>query len=101
VDVLAALGRIAAREGNRTEAMRYDRLLAASPSEPPHIARGAPYARATIAARLGDREEAVRLLEEAREKGEQDAKSWNVHRVPDFAALRDYPPFQRFLKPRG
>jgi serine/threonine protein kinase/tetratricopeptide (TPR) repeat protein len=102
VEVLAALGRISARAGNRAEAMRYDRLLAASRrSEPPRIARGAPFERATIAARLGDREGAVRLLEEAREKGEQDAKSWNVHRWPDFAGLRDYPPFQRFLKPRG
>jgi hypothetical protein len=102
VEVLAALGRISARAGNRAEAMRYDRLLAASQrSEPPRIARGAPFERATIAARLGDREGAVRLLEESREKGEVDAKSWNVHRWPDFAALRGYPPFERFLKPRG
>jgi len=101
VNLLAALGRIAARQGDRVKAMRYDELLAATRGVAPHNARGAPFARATIAARLGDREGAVRLLEEAREKGEQDAKSWNVHRWPDFAGLRDYPPFQRFLKPRG
>ena len=101
VDFLSALGRIAARQGNRAEAMRYAELLAATRGVAPHNARSAPFARATIAARLGDFEAAVRLLEEARDKGEQDAKSWNVHRWPDFAALRDYPPFQRFLKPRG
>jgi tetratricopeptide (TPR) repeat protein len=94
VNLLAALGRIAARQGNRAEALHYDQLLAASP-------RGAPLARATLAARLGDREGAVRLLEEARGRGRDlNTSSWSVHRVPDFAGLRDYPPFERFLKPR-
>jgi tetratricopeptide (TPR) repeat protein len=95
VNLLAALGRIAARQGNRAEARRYDQLLAASPE-------GAPVARATVAARLGDLEGAVRLLEEARAAGvDQSATSWYVHRIPDFAPLRDYPPFKRFLRPRG
>jgi tetratricopeptide (TPR) repeat protein len=91
---LAALGRIAARQGKRAEALRYDRLLAAT-------GNGAPLLRATIASRLGDREVAVRLLEEARGRGNDlNTSSWSVHRSPDFAGLRDYPPFERFLKPR-
>jgi len=94
-ETLGTLARLAARQGKRAEALRYDQLLA-SRGEP-------PYGRATIASLLGDREGAVRLLEEARARGRQYwlASAWNVHNDPSFAALRDYPPYQRFLRPRG
>jgi hypothetical protein len=93
---LTPLACIAARQGNRSEALRYDRLLAATRG-------GSPLARAAIASLLGDREGAVRLLEQARAGGGGywSSSSWNIHRDPSFAPLRDYPPFQRFLKPRG
>ena len=94
-EALETLARLAARRGDRADALRYDRLL---------VSRGEPpYGRAAIASLLGDREGAVRFLEEARAGGRQYwlASAWNVHNDPSFAALRDYPPFQRFLKPRG
>jgi tetratricopeptide (TPR) repeat protein len=96
LEFLAALGRIAARQGERSEALRYDQLLATTQG-------GSPLARAAIASHLGDWEGAVRLLEEARAGGSGYwvASSWNIHRDPNFAPLRTYPPFQRFLKPRG
>jgi hypothetical protein len=97
LNFLGPLGCIAARQSHRADALRYDRLLAAS-------RQGAPLERATIAACLGDRQGAVRLLEDARSRGVFEvafyAGSWSVHRLPDFAPLRGYPPFEQFLRPR-
>jgi tetratricopeptide (TPR) repeat protein len=92
---LANLGTIAARQGHATEAGLYDRRLAALPE-------GAPAERATIASALGDREGAVRFLEEARSGGDPTGLTLYhiAHRLPDFAPLRGYPPFEAFLKPR-
>ena len=94
-EALGTLARLAARQGRRAEALRYERRLAS---------RGEPwYGRAAIASLLGDRERAVRHLEEARAGGTQYwlASAWNIHNDPSFATLRDYPPYQRFLRPRG
>ena len=58
--------------------------------------------RARIAAVLGDRENAVRLLQEgfelSRHKGNY---AEGVHQTSDFESLHDYLPFQQLLKPRG
>jgi tetratricopeptide (TPR) repeat protein len=98
VTYLAALGSLAADEGKRVQAARYGQLLRAL--EPNRDDRDAPFHRAQIEARLGDREGAVRLLERAR--AEASSASWHVtvHRDLAFVSLRDYPPFQRFLEPR-
>jgi tetratricopeptide (TPR) repeat protein len=93
--VFTNLGTIAARQGHAAEAGQYDRRLAALP-------KGAPAERAIIASALGDREGAVRFLEEARSGGDPTGLVLYhiAHRLPDFAPLRGYPPFEAFLKPR-
>ena len=55
--------------------------------------------RGRIAALLGDREEAMALLLEAHAQGRPFGWSW--HRDVDLESLRDYPPFQEFLRPKG
>jgi tetratricopeptide (TPR) repeat protein len=103
VDGLGALGGLAADQGRRAEAFRYDRLLAAvnrRTDASPALAGLVAFTRAQLAARLGDKQGAVRLLEQARRKGHSEAAHFTVHRDPAFASLRDYPPFQRFLAPR-
>jgi hypothetical protein len=51
---------------------------------------------------LGEREEAVRLLQESfrlsRHKGND---VFGAHRFGEFESLHDYAPYQQFLKPRG
>ena len=102
LNYLGPLGSIAARQGKHADAARYERLLA-NASRRPALRSEAAFQQATIASWLGDREGAVRLLEDARahaRHGGSSATPWNVHRWPDFAGLRGYPPYERFLRPR-
>jgi len=58
--------------------------------------------QARIAAVLGEREEAVRLLSEGFRFSRAKGLYVDVaHRQRDFDSLRDYPPYRQFLKPRG
>jgi hypothetical protein len=94
---LGALGAVAAREGRLEDAARYDRVMSGA-GQRRGFAGQAAWARAYVAGWLGDGEGAVRLLEEARRYGLAEHRF--VHRDPAFAGLREYPPFQRFLKSR-
>ncbi len=58
-----------------------------------------PYWRAAIAASLGDKETAVRLINEALAAGAR--KLPEMHRVEEFQSLRGYGPFEAILKPKG
>ena len=61
---------------------------------------GSPtYLRARLAAVLGQRDEAVALLRRAYQEGH--SYGLELHRDPDLAGLRGYPPFEAFLRPRG
>ncbi|MDH3459170.1 MAG: FlgO family outer membrane protein, partial [Gemmatimonadota bacterium] len=96
---LADIGRLAARTGDRDEALRISEDLR-SPSH--NLMEGyRTQARARIAAVLGDRQQAMTLLREAFDWGAQ----WNrwppLHCDMDFESLHDYPPFQEFLRPKG
>jgi tetratricopeptide (TPR) repeat protein len=98
---LAGLGAIAARLGDDERARAISEQLAAKPG-------GQPLGRATIAALLGEREEAVRLLREAlRQDGPGGTNSdwgWYMlrrHQDMDLESLRGYPPFELFMRPRG
>jgi tetratricopeptide (TPR) repeat protein len=93
---LGTLGAIAAREGNRAEALRFDGLLKSSPE--PYMLGGDTYQRARIHALLGDRETAVDLLQSATLQGIDFAY---VHADLAFASLQGYGPFQELLKPKG
>jgi hypothetical protein len=107
-EMMGSLGRIAARQGRRADALAISRVLADSVS----VRRDRKdirslhrylYSRATIAARLGDREDAVRLLKDARAAS---GTVWGpahfiwMHRDPDLASLRGYPPFEALLAPK-
>lgn len=91
---LGALGRIAARIGDRAEA---ERIFAA-------LARlretfgWNQYERAQIAALLGRRDQAVALVQQGWAEGA--AYNMYFHRDIDFEAIRDYPPFARLLHPK-
>jgi hypothetical protein len=58
-----------------------------------------PVRRARIAAALGDHSDAVRLLQEAFQHGWVSPNRW--HQFVEFDPLRDYPPFQELLRPKG
>ena len=73
-----------------------DRLAAIAE---PYVFGGPTLWRALIAASLGERERAVNLLRDAFGRG-ADYGIW-LHRDPDLASLRDYPPFQELLRPKG
>jgi tetratricopeptide (TPR) repeat protein len=56
------------------------------------------YWRAAIAASLGEKETAVRLLSEALARG--DRKMPEIHRVEEFQSLRGFEPFEALLRPK-
>ncbi len=94
VQAWAGLGALAARRGDRVEVERIDKWLADQ--------RGtwglASYARARMAAILGNREQAVDLLRLAFERG-LNARMY-IHIDPDLESLRDYPPYLELMRLR-
>jgi tetratricopeptide (TPR) repeat protein len=57
---------------------------------------------AAINAVLGEREEAMRLLRERFQEWSQRGNvMYSTHRVQALESLRGYPPFERFMRPRG
>jgi tetratricopeptide (TPR) repeat protein len=101
---LTILGCLAARRGDREEALRISSLLEAD-KEPYRFGRTAFY-RARIAALLGEKELAVNLLKEALAQGVVYIYLLNpvrafIHPMMDFEPLYDYLPFQELMKPKG
>jgi len=96
-DHIAKLGNLAARRGQREEARRVSERLAAM--EIPYDRGRSTYLRACIAALLGERDEAIRLLREAHGLGWPF--SIELHRNPDLETLRDYPPYEDFVRLKG
>jgi len=100
-DVLAALGDLASRRGDRAEADRIDGLLSARGRTDPGGATGeywSLYQRARIAGLLGKHATAMSLLHEAAQKG---FTGWRVaHLDPDLAPMRDDPAFQDWIRPK-
>ena len=94
---LGYLGTSTARLGERADALRISAQLEAI--DRPYLWGAHTWWRAYIAAVLGDRDVAVELLREAHAQG----RSYSVllHRDIDFESLRDFPPFQEFLRPKG
>jgi serine/threonine protein kinase len=97
VEIRAARGSVAARRGDRAQAMEISDSLAAADHR--YARWQLTYPRARIAAQLGDRAEAVRLLRQAYSEG---MTLWPyLHIEADLSPLWDYPPFVEFLRPRG
>jgi DNA-binding SARP family transcriptional activator/TolB-like protein len=91
------MGLLAARTGDLVEAARIDRRLAEV--DAPYLLGMNSLWRARIAAVRGERELAVELIRNAFAEGH----SWwlDLHYDIDFESLRDYPPFQELIRPRG
>jgi len=94
--LMGLLGVTEARLGNREEARRISAYLASL--DRPYLFGNHLRWRARIAAVLGEREEAVRLLREAF----RDGLAYGIwlHKDMDFESLRDYTPFEDLLRPR-
>ena len=90
------LGTLAAWRGDREEALRISLQL--EKMDIPYHFGGHTYWRARIAALLGEKELAVRLLREAHAQG---LNFYGFHNKMDFEPLNDYPPFVEFMKPKG
>jgi tetratricopeptide (TPR) repeat protein len=95
---LGALGALAARRGDREEALRLSDAIVGTADRYEFGAE--PYRQAGIAAQLGERERAVNLLREAFAQGFQHG-IYDPHANMDFEPLRDYPPFQELVRPKG
>jgi tetratricopeptide (TPR) repeat protein/TolB-like protein len=98
------LGVIAARSGERAAAERVAKQLGAV--ERRYLFGEHLFQRAAIAAQLGDKEKAVELLREAIAQGFGGTLDYLgyaecLHRVPEMAPLRGYPPFEELIKPKG
>jgi tetratricopeptide (TPR) repeat protein/TolB-like protein len=98
------LGVIAARRGDRTGAERIAEEL--RQVDRPYLYGESLYSRAMIAASLGDKAAAVQLLREAIAQGLGLGVEWEgyavlLHRAPEMAPLRGYPPFEELIKPKG
>ena len=94
IAALGGVGASAARQGDPGEARRVDSMLAAWRGR---FAFGRnSYARARIAAVLGDSSAAVTLLQQAFREGYPMVTVWDrsVHLDRDFEGIRNYPPFR-------
>jgi len=98
VEYQGALGALAARRGERDEALRISGSLVGLAG--PYEFGVEAYRRAIIAAVLGDRDEAVRLLREAFAQGLPYGQ-YLPHADMDLESLWDYRPFQEIVRPKG
>ena len=96
MDYLGYVGAVAARQGNRVQALRVAQTLERVTR--PYLFGRPIVWRARIAALLGERDGAVALLREAFAKGYPHAHA--LHTDLAFEALRDYAPFQELLRPK-
>jgi tetratricopeptide (TPR) repeat protein len=97
IDYAGCLGTLAARAGDveRADAVRESLL---SIDEPYDFGMNTYWA-ACISAQLGRKDEAMELLR--RSYAEGAGLGLHVHQDQDLEPLWDYPPFQRFIAPRG
>lgn len=96
VGLLGLRGRIAARLGDRETAQATSNALLAAAHSPRETNA---LTRAKIAALLGQRDVAIRLLRDAVAQGEM--QPMRMREDPDLLGLRDYPPFETLVKPVG
>lgn len=87
--------RIAARLGNREEAMKISDSL--KNVQQPYLFGGPTYCRASIAAILGDKEQSISLLKESFLQGHDR----DLHIDFDFESMKDYPPLLELIQPKG
>ena len=96
-DYLGILGALAARTGRRDEALRISGKL--GQLKAPYLFGAHTSRRACIAALLGDRQGAVKLLRESFAQGKRFGV--DVHREQDLEPLWGYAPFTELMRPQG
>lgn len=96
LDFRGILGTLHARSGNGAAAQGISQQLAAV--NEPYLHGLVPVWRARIAALLGDREQAVRLLHDAFREGWRHG-TW-LHRDVDLESLRGFGPYRDLVRPR-
>ena len=96
-EVRGLLGVAAAKRGDRDEAMRWSDEIGEITS--PYIRGANKLWQARIAATLGERETAVKLLREAFDDG-QDRTLGIIDYDMDLDSLRDYQPFIDLIRPK-
>ena len=97
LDYQGVLGISAARGGDRETALAISDWL--ENLDRPHLRGSNTLWQAGVAAALGDRQEAVNLIQAALSEGQ---RYFPLHLNFDLVEpLRDYPPFQELLKPKG
>jgi len=94
---LRYLGTIAARAGDRETALARSRELADLDGD--YLFGQQTLGRAAIAARLGENQEALALLRRSVSEGVMFGT--RLHADPDLVLLRDYGPYQEFMRPEG
>jgi serine/threonine protein kinase/tetratricopeptide (TPR) repeat protein len=101
IDYLGYGGALAARRGNKEEALRISEEL--KRIDRPYTFGAQTYWRARIAALLGMKEEAVELLRQSFAQGNYytDDKGVFIIQAADLGPLRDYAPFKELMKPKG
>jgi len=101
IDYLGYGGALAARRGNKEEALRISEEL--KRIDRPYTFGAQTYWRARIAALLGMKEEAVELLRQSFAQGNyyMDDKGVFIIQTADLGPLRDYAPFKELMKPKG
>jgi len=97
VNVQGYLGVLAARRGDRDQALRISAQLRGL-ADPYDFGRDV-YWQACIAAQLGELDRAMVLLRESYARGRPF--SIFLHRDMDLEPLHGYPPFEEFLAPKG
>ncbi len=96
VNYLRMCGALAAKRGDREEALRISKRL--EEIKRPYLWGRTTLHRACIASLLGEKEAAVRLLREAVSQGREYRY---LYEDMDLDPLRDYPPFKELIRPKG
>jgi tetratricopeptide (TPR) repeat protein len=97
IDYLGYGGALAARRGDKEEALRISEEL--KRIDRPYTFGAQTYWRARIAALLGMKEEAVELLRQSFAQG--NYYSVFIIQEADLDPLRDFAPFRELMKPKG
>jgi tetratricopeptide (TPR) repeat protein len=97
VDYLGFEGTLAARMGERAEALRISEELASL--DRPYLLGSNTLWRARVSAVLGEQEQAVSLLRQSHDEGMWLSIPFRENM--DLESLRGYPPFEELIRPRG
>jgi len=94
--LIARLAFFAVHAGDTVSAILYQERLMKTPIQDDDNGRR-KYCRAQIKCSLGENETALDLLKQSFEEGRRKVQMLNL----ELYKLRDYPPYQEFVRPKG